>query len=75
MPLPILNIPPSSSPEDLVRFYHRVELHWTRHMAEETVLEAGTAFVNAQLPNVYSANRMLDVSLPEGMTPAEAVGG
>ncbi len=73
MPLPILSAAQAASPEDLIRFFHRIELHWTRHLAEETVLDAGTAFANPQLPNVSDANRMFDVSLPEGMTPQQAV--
>jgi ribosomal protein S18 acetylase RimI-like enzyme len=73
MSLPILSAAQSALPEDLIRFFHRVELHWTRHLAEETVLDAGTAFTNPELPNVYIANRMFDVSLPEIMTPQQAL--
>src|SRR5690348_909553 len=73
MPLPILHTGPSRSDEDLVRLFHRTELHWTQHLAEETALDAGTAFANPELPTVWNANRILDASLPEGASPADAL--
>jgi len=54
--------------------YHRCELHWCRQLAEETVLDVGTALANRDLSEVYDANVMLDASLPEGVSPAGAVG-
>jgi ribosomal protein S18 acetylase RimI-like enzyme len=72
MPLPVLQISPRSA-EDLVRLFHRTELHWARHLGEETPLAVGTAFTNPQLPNVHNANRVLDAALPEGMSPEDAM--
>ncbi|HEX8524022.1 MAG TPA: GNAT family N-acetyltransferase [Tepidisphaeraceae bacterium] len=72
MSLPILNVHHASN-EDLIRYFYRTELHWTRNLAEETVLEFGTAFANRQIPTTYIANRMFDVALPEGMTPEQAM--
>src|SRR5688572_29968273 len=73
MPLPILHANRDPTAEDLVRYYHRTELHWSRHVAEETTLDVGTALTNRELPDVFHANRMLDMALPEGTSPAEAV--
>lgn len=72
MPLPVLQISPRSG-EDLVRLFHRTELHWARHLGEEISLAVGTAFTNPQLPSVHNANRILDAALPEGMSPEEAM--
>jgi ribosomal protein S18 acetylase RimI-like enzyme len=72
MPLPVLQITPRSN-DDLVRLFHRTELHWTRSLGEETALSCGTAFTNPQLPNLYDGNRILDAALPEGMSPEDAV--
>src|SRR6266545_4410414 len=71
MPLPILH-GQFASREDLIRFFHRTELHWARHLGEDSSLEMGTAIVNAQLGQVHDANRMMDVALPEGMGAEEA---
>lgn len=73
MALPILQSNRDPTADDLVRYYHRTELHWSRHVAEEATLDAGTAMTNPELATVEHANRVLDMSLPEGMTPAEAV--
>src|SRR5687767_4839733 len=73
MPLPILQSSRDPTADDLVRYYHRTELHWSRHVAEEATLDVGSALTNRELPDVYHANRMLDMALPEGMTPPEAV--
>jgi GNAT superfamily N-acetyltransferase len=73
MPLPILTHHPKPTNDDLVRFYHRCELHWVRQAAEETSLECGSAFTNSDLPNVYDANLMQDAFVAEGKTPADAV--
>jgi GNAT superfamily N-acetyltransferase len=72
MPLPILNVRPTPTPDDLVRYFHRTELHYTQPLGEETQLDAGTAFTNPELPDVYDANRILDASLPEGTSPPDA---
>jgi ribosomal protein S18 acetylase RimI-like enzyme len=73
MPLPILESSTAPTPENLVRLFHRTELHWTRHIAEEETLDAGTAFTNPELDGVNDANRMLDAALPPGVSPAGAV--
>ncbi len=72
MPLPILQGGRGASGEDLVRLFHRTELLRTRHLAEETSLDVGTAFTNPDLSRV-AANRILDGAVPAGMTPAEAM--
>jgi GNAT superfamily N-acetyltransferase len=73
MSLPILPTHPTASAEDLVRFYYRTELQWIRQMAEESPLEAGSAFTNPNLANVGEANLMFDASIAEGATAADAV--
>ena len=72
MPLPILSAHHASA-EDLMRFFHKTELHWGRHVAEETQLDVGTALSNPELKTVWDANRMLDAALPDGVDPAHAV--
>jgi len=72
MPLPILSAHHASA-EDMMRYFHKTELHWGRHVAEETQLDVGTALTNPQLKTVWDANRMLDAALPEGVDPAQAV--
>jgi ribosomal protein S18 acetylase RimI-like enzyme len=73
MSLPILHSSTQPTPQDLVRFFHQTERDWTRHAAEETPLEIGTAFHNAQLAGVWDANCMLDAALPEDITTARAL--
>lgn len=73
MPLPILQNSTEPTPENLVRLFHRTELHWTRHLGEEAQLDFGTAFTNPSLPNVAAGNCMIDASLPEGTAPEAAV--
>ncbi len=73
MPLPVLRADFAGSPEDLMRLFLRTQLHWSRHLAEETVLDWGTVFANPQLPGVVAANRVMDVSLPAEMMPQQAV--
>src|SRR3954452_25032574 len=74
MSLPILKIADQPSREALIRYFHQTERHWTQHMAEETPLDEGQAFSNAELSDVWDSNRMLDASLPEGTTPGEGIG-
>jgi ribosomal protein S18 acetylase RimI-like enzyme len=74
MPLPILQTHQQPSRDDLVRLFHRTELHWSRHLGEEAALEAGTAIANPQLGRVWDANRVLDAAVPEGAAVAELVG-
>jgi len=73
MPLPILQAFAEPTPENLVRLFHRTELHWTRHLGEEAQLDFGTAFTNPALDRVAAANGMFDASLPEGTAPRAAV--
>jgi ribosomal protein S18 acetylase RimI-like enzyme len=72
MPLPILSSSSAPTPADLLRLFLKTELDWTRQMAEETPLEVGTAMTNPQIPRVFHANRIFDVALPDGVSPAEA---
>ena len=73
MSLPILHTSTHATPDALARYFHQTERDWTRHLAEETALDVGTAFCNPQLPNVWDANCVLDAALPETMSPAQAV--
>jgi ribosomal protein S18 acetylase RimI-like enzyme len=73
MPLPILQAHTDPTPDDLVRLFHRTELHWVRHVGDETQLDAGVAIANADLPRVFDANTMIDAAVPAGVTLAEAV--
>jgi ribosomal protein S18 acetylase RimI-like enzyme len=72
MPLPILQSHHSASSEDLLRYFQKLELHWGRHVGEETQLDVGTALVNPQLPEVWDANRVIGAALPEGVSPEQA---
>lgn len=74
MPLAILQSSHHNpTPADLIRFYMQTERDWTRHTSEETALDVGTAFHNAELDRVWDANNVTDAALPEGMSPADAV--
>lgn len=73
MPLPILNIPAEQTPEDLLRLFHRTELHWARQVGQEQTLDVGTAILNPAATDVIDANAIYDASLPEGLGPAEAI--
>ena len=73
MPLPVLHARGEVRADDLVRLYHRTELHYTRHLGEELALEVGTAFFSRELSGVRLANRVLDAALPDRMPPGEAI--
>ena len=73
MPLPILQAHTDPTPADLVRLFHRTELHWVRHVGEEAQLDSGVAFTNPELSRVWDANTMIDAALPAGVSPGEAV--
>src|SRR4051812_44377586 len=73
MPLPILHATSQVTPETLVRLFHKTELHWTQHLAEETQLAAGSAFTNPDLPNVYDANRVLGASVAPGTSVDQTI--
>jgi ribosomal protein S18 acetylase RimI-like enzyme len=70
MPLPILSNPVES---DLIRLFHRMTLHFTQHLGETEQLDAGTAICNPLLTNVYDANVLMDATLPDGVSPQQAV--
>jgi ribosomal protein S18 acetylase RimI-like enzyme len=73
MSLPILPSHASASPETLIRLFHQTERRWFNHLDEPEQLDVGTAICNPSLGSVRTANRMLDVSLAEGTTPAQAI--
>lgn len=70
--LPILKSPFATSHADLLRFFHKIELEWTRPLGEETVLDCGTAIVNPRLSAVREANGVLDAALMPGTSAAAA---
>lgn len=72
MDLPILKTSAVASADSLVRYFHQTESQWTQHVSENTLLDFGVAHVNSKLPRVYYANRLMDVSLPAGLAPADA---
>jgi len=73
MSLPILNTRHEPSQSDLIRLFHKTDNLWSEHIAEAESLDAGTAFTNAQLSDVFDANNIRDVALPEGLSAEEAV--
>jgi GNAT superfamily N-acetyltransferase len=73
MPLPILQPHGQPTRQDLIRLFHQTESRWTQHLAEETLLDVGTGFSNPQLPDVYDANNIRDVALPDEMSVEAAV--
>jgi GNAT superfamily N-acetyltransferase len=72
MPLPVLKSNSNPSRDDLVRFFHKIELEYGRHLGDETQLDCGTALVSAELKDVNRANCIVDASLPHGMSAAAA---
>jgi GNAT superfamily N-acetyltransferase len=72
MALPILKVVSTATPETLIRYYHQTESKWTAHLAESELLDVGTAWSNPQLLRVWDANRVMDVSVPEGISPQDA---
>jgi GNAT superfamily N-acetyltransferase len=74
MPLPILNLPPPPPDNDvLVRYFHQTERHSTEHLAEANELDIGLAFANPAMSKVHDANRIMMASLPDGMSPQQAL--
>ena len=73
MPLPILNARSAPATSDLVRLAHQTENRWCQHLAEEEQLDVGVAYSNPRLPRAYDANKITDVSLPEGMSAEAAL--
>jgi ribosomal protein S18 acetylase RimI-like enzyme len=72
-PLPILSSRIEASPTDLLRLFHRTELHWAEHMGEAESLDVGTAIINPKLANVWDANQIREAALPDGMTADKAI--
>src|ERR1700712_942131 len=73
MPLPVLNNRGGgTTPADLLRLFARTQLHWSRHLGEETQLDFGVAIANPAFPGVVHANHVVNVALPEGITAVEA---
>jgi N-acetylglutamate synthase-like GNAT family acetyltransferase len=73
MPLPILQAHAEPTPDDLVRLFHRTELHWLRHLGDEAQLDGGVAFTSRELSTVVAANSMIDAALPPGASPSDVV--
>jgi len=73
MRLEILDAHNEATPADLVRLFHRTQLHWVRHLGEETQLDAGVAFTNPELAGISDANGIIDAALPPDATPVQAV--
>lgn len=73
MPLPILQVRQEVSEADLVRLFHRCDAHWVEQLSDPVLLEAGTAYANAEFPRVWSANHIRDAALNGGLTPQRAV--
>lgn len=74
MSLPVLNARGGATPTDLLRYFAKAELHWSRHVAQDVELEFGIALTNTDFPGVFFANRMSNVALPDGMTGEQAFG-
>ena len=73
MPLPILHVTHEPSPQDLVRYFHRAQLHWSRHLGEEVASDVGSIITNRQLPRVIDANVVLDAIVPDGRSTEQAI--
>lgn len=65
--LPVL--PPAADAADMLRAYHRAQRLYSAHLGEETALEFGTAYHNVELPRVWDANILFDLTLHEGVSP------
>jgi ribosomal protein S18 acetylase RimI-like enzyme len=72
MSLPVLKGAAAVGRDDLVRFFHKIQLEYGRHLGDETQLDCGTAIVNAALQDVTSANGVFDAWLPPGTTAVAA---
>jgi ribosomal protein S18 acetylase RimI-like enzyme len=73
MPLPVLQHHPQMRTEDLVRLFHRTELHLAEHLGQKVELDFGVAICNPELPDVPAANSMQDAFVPPGSSVAEVV--
>jgi ribosomal protein S18 acetylase RimI-like enzyme len=57
-----------------MRLFDKTEFHLAQQLGEEEWLPCGAAFANPELPSVQSANHIRQAALPDGTSPAEAVG-
>jgi GNAT superfamily N-acetyltransferase len=73
MPLPILKSTIAATLGDLLRYASQLELAWTGHLSTETILDCGRAFTEPKLAEVHYANRMLDATVPPGMTAEDVI--
>jgi ribosomal-protein-alanine N-acetyltransferase len=73
MPLPVLHIPRAAGDEDLLRLFLRTDRFWADAVAEGTQLECGFALTNRELPKAWDSNRVIELALPPGTSPADAV--
>ena len=73
MSLPILRVEEKPSDEVLCRYFHQTERVWASQIAEAEHLDFGTAYTNADIPNVWEANAVHDARVPKGMSLAEVL--
>src|SRR5437667_10278829 len=73
MPLPILNSKSEPSHSDLIRLFHKTENLWAEHLASAEALDVGTAYSNPELSDVWDANTIRDVALPEDLAAEDAL--
>ncbi|HSV15418.1 MAG TPA: N-acetyltransferase [Tepidisphaeraceae bacterium] len=73
MSLPVLKGAAAVGRDDLLRFFHKIQLEYRRHLGEETQLDCGTAIVNAELKSVSDANGVMDAALPPDTAAAAAL--
>jgi GNAT superfamily N-acetyltransferase len=73
MPLPIIQPSSQPTPQTLLRLFRQTELNWARHLAQEQVLDMGTALFNPELPDVPGANFIMDAIVPQATPPADAL--
>jgi ribosomal protein S18 acetylase RimI-like enzyme len=72
MPLPILNTRHEHSHADLIRLFLKTENLWAEHMASAEALDVGTAYTNGELSEIWDANTIRDVAVPEELSAQDA---
>lgn len=73
MPLPVLHIPRAAGDEDLLRLFLRTDRFWADSVSEGTQLDSGFALTNKDLPKAWDSNRVIELALPPGDSPADVV--
>ncbi|HEV8604024.1 MAG TPA: GNAT family N-acetyltransferase [Tepidisphaeraceae bacterium] len=73
MSLPILNARHDPSHSDLIRLFHKTENLWAEHIATAEALDVGTAYTNAEFADVFDANNIRDVALPDDLSAEDAL--